>query len=210
MFLLKLVLITPDTAQFLSRISSAMSATRSGTSQRLLAVTLAAVATVMIARGTVAAFATVAGTLGGAPRTSLNGLPCETGSSLAASSSIAIPAFFLPAAMAAGVTGAVVQAAAGRARMVCRKASATKEYWAGEWICADCGYIYNERAYGASKFEDQQMGFKCPMCAAPRRRFARKMGDKIGTTLDGGDGPILIFSAVALLVVIAIAYFSLL
>lgn len=20
-----------------------------------------------------------------------------------------------------------------------------KQYWEGEWICADCGYIYNER-----------------------------------------------------------------
>eukprot|EP00419_Tripos_fusus_P087405 CAMPEP_0172864144 /NCGR_PEP_ID=MMETSP1075-20121228/79423_1 /TAXON_ID=2916 /ORGANISM="Ceratium fusus, Strain PA161109" /LENGTH=98 /DNA_ID=CAMNT_0013712951 /DNA_START=68 /DNA_END=360 /DNA_ORIENTATION=+ len=42
-------------------------------------------------------------------------------------------------------------------------------YWEGEWICADCGYIYNERAF-QSKFEDLQGGFKCPACAAPRRR----------------------------------------
>ena len=81
-------------------------------------------------------------------------------------------------------------------------------YWEGEWICADCGYIYNERAFG-SKFEDLQAGFKCPACAAPRRRFARKLGDKVGTTLDGGDAPILIFSAVALLVVLGFAYYAL-
>jgi len=67
------------------------------------------------------------------------------------------------------------------------------DYWEGEWICADCGYIYNERAF-SGKFEEQKMGFKCPACSAPRRRFARKLGDKIGTTLDGGDAPILIFS----------------
>ncbi|CAE7944548.1 rub [Symbiodinium sp. KB8] len=83
-----------------------------------------------------------------------------------------------------------------------------KQYWEGEWICADCGYIYNERSFGM-KFEDLQQGFKCPQCAAPRRRFARKLGDKIGTTLDGGDTPIIIFTAVCLLIVLGIAYYSL-
>lgn len=39
-----------------------------------------------------------------------------------------------------------------------------------------------------SPLEDLQQGFKCPQCAAPRRRFARKLGDKIGTTLDGAWG----------------------
>ncbi|CAK9096227.1 unnamed protein product [Durusdinium trenchii] len=92
-----------------------------------------------------------------------------------------------------------------RDQVVCR---AGKQYWEGEWICADCGYIYNERAFGM-KFEDLGQGFKCPQCAAPRRRFARKLGDKIGTTLDGGDTPILIFTAVCLLIVLAIAYYSL-
>jgi len=80
-------------------------------------------------------------------------------------------------------------------------------YWEGEWICADCGYIYNERVF-SGKFEDQQRGFKCPACAAPRRRFARKLGDKVGTTLDGGDAPILVFSLLALFAVFAIAYVS--
>eukprot|EP00448_Togula_jolla_P001146 CAMPEP_0170613356 /NCGR_PEP_ID=MMETSP0224-20130122/24229_1 /TAXON_ID=285029 /ORGANISM="Togula jolla, Strain CCCM 725" /LENGTH=149 /DNA_ID=CAMNT_0010938953 /DNA_START=64 /DNA_END=513 /DNA_ORIENTATION=+ len=101
------------------------------------------------------------------------------------------------------------QAMAPRGSQVSRVGmQGAKEYWEGEWICADCGYIYNERSFGM-KFEDQQMGYKCPSCAAPRRRFARKLGDKIGTTLDGGDTPIIIFSAVALLAVIVIAYFSL-
>lgn len=94
------------------------------------------------------------------------------------------------------------------ARSASRAALRAKEYWEGEWICADCGYIYNERAFGG-KFEDMQMGFKCPSCAAPRRRFARKLGDKIGTTLDGGDAPILIFTGVCLVAVFAIAYFAL-
>jgi len=95
----------------------------------------------------------------------------------------------------------------GRGELVARHARGGA-YWEGEWICADCGYIYNERAFG-SKFEDLKMGFKCPACAAPRRRFARKLGDKVGTTLDGGDTPIILFSVAALLAVFAIAYWTL-
>lgn len=78
------------------------------------------------------------------------------------------------------------------------------KYWEGEWICADCGYIYNERAFGG-KFEDQKTGMLCPQCAAPRKRFARKLGDKIGTTLDGGDTPIILFSLACLGIILAIA-----
>jgi len=83
-----------------------------------------------------------------------------------------------------------------------------ENYWEGEWICADCGYIYSERAYG-DKFEDLKAGFQCPLCAAPRRRFARKLGDKIGTTLDGGDTPIIIFTAVSLVVLFGFVYWGL-
>jgi hypothetical protein len=43
-------------------------------------------------------------------------------------------------------------------------------------------------------FEEQGPGFRCPQCSGPRRRYAKKVGDRIGTTLDGGDMPILIFS----------------
>merc|ERR1719401_1422833 len=116
------------------------------------------------------------------------------------------------AAAAAGALAAAwgrsAHAPTGRAPTGVPRQAAAVEYWEGEWICADCGYIYNERSY-SSKFEDLQVGYKCPQCAAPRRRFARKLGDKIGTTLDGGDGPILIFSAVALLAVLYIAYVAL-
>jgi len=117
-------------------------------------------------------------------------------------------------ALAAAPLLAVAQSRARQARssgaisVVARRVAATKEYWEGEWICADCGYIYNERSFG-DKFEELKMGFKCPQCAAPRRRFARKLGDKIGTTLDGGDTPIIIFSLASLLAVFAIAYFAL-
>jgi hypothetical protein len=43
-------------------------------------------------------------------------------------------------------------------------------------------------------FEEQGAGFRCPQCSGPRRRYAKKVGDRVGTTLDGGDAPILIFS----------------
>ena len=43
-------------------------------------------------------------------------------------------------------------------------------------------------------FEEQGPGFRCPQCSGPRRRYAKKVGDRVGTTLDGGDAPILIFS----------------
>mmetsp|Transcript_43695 Transcript_43695/g.100863 ORF Transcript_43695/g.100863 Transcript_43695/m.100863 type:complete len:149 (-) Transcript_43695:103-549(-) len=103
---------------------------------------------------------------------------------------------------ATGLVGASQHARTTRTEM------RAKEYWEGEWICADCGYIYNERAFGG-KFEDQGFGFKCPNCAAPRRRFARKLGDKIGTTLDGGDTPIIIFTGVCLVLVVIISYLTL-
>eukprot|EP00929_Paragymnodinium_shiwhaense_P030263 TRINITY_DN1716_c0_g2_i1.p1 TRINITY_DN1716_c0_g2~~TRINITY_DN1716_c0_g2_i1.p1 ORF type:complete len:160 (-),score=31.10 TRINITY_DN1716_c0_g2_i1:166-582(-) len=113
------------------------------------------------------------------------------------------------ASFVGGRSSGAPHAPARVASSVAMQAEATpKEYWEGEWICADCGYIYNEGYFG-QKFEDLEFGFKCPACAAPRRRFARKMGDKIGTTLDGGDTPILVFSALALAVVFAIAYLAL-
>lgn len=68
------------------------------------------------------------------------------------------------------------------------------KYWAGEWVCKDCGYIYNRAECAGMYFEEQGPGFRCPQCSGPRRRYAKKVGDRVGTTLDGGDAPILIFS----------------
>eukprot|EP00979_Chaetoceros_neogracilis_P003093 scaffold524_cov260-Chaetoceros_neogracile.AAC.13 len=67
-------------------------------------------------------------------------------------------------------------------------------YWQGEWVCKDCGYIYNRSEVAGMYFEEQGTGFRCPQCSGPRRRYAKKVGDVVGTTLDGGDAPILIFS----------------
>mmetsp|Transcript_18258 Transcript_18258/g.25761 ORF Transcript_18258/g.25761 Transcript_18258/m.25761 type:complete len:149 (+) Transcript_18258:78-524(+) len=68
------------------------------------------------------------------------------------------------------------------------------KYWQGEWVCKDCGYIYNRGECAGLYFEEQTAGFRCPQCSGPRRRYAKKVGDTVGTTLDGGDAPILIFS----------------
>ena len=65
-----------------------------------------------------------------------------------------------------------------------------------QWVCADCGYIYDPSIFGGLFFEEQTKGFKCPQCSGPRRRYAKKVGDKVGVTLDGGDGPILAASFV--------------
>lgn len=83
-----------------------------------------------------------------------------------------------------------------------KKSKAAKEaeearaamYWAGDWVCKDCGYIYNRAECADMYFEEQGPGFRCPQCSGPRRRYAKKVGDVVGTTLDGGDAPILIFS----------------
>ena len=48
-------------------------------------------------------------------------------------------------------------------------------YWPGEWLCADCGYIYEPGTSPA--FEELRAGWKCPQCAGPRRRFIKKAGD---------------------------------
>ena len=78
-----------------------------------------------------------------------------------------------------------------------KKATPSEEdskYWQGEWVCKDCGYIYNRAECAGMFFEEQGPGFRCPQCSGPRRRYAKKVGDRVGTTLDGGDAPILIFS----------------
>jgi rubredoxin len=64
-------------------------------------------------------------------------------------------------------------------------------YWEGEWICADCGYIYDKDIDGGGLyFEELKKGFICPQCSAPRRRYSKKVGDTWGITRDGGDFPI--------------------
>mmetsp|Transcript_7504 Transcript_7504/g.17142 ORF Transcript_7504/g.17142 Transcript_7504/m.17142 type:complete len:146 (+) Transcript_7504:40-477(+) len=82
-----------------------------------------------------------------------------------------------------------------------------KGYWQGEWICADCGYIYDPELFGGIFFEQQTKGFKCPQCSGPRRRYAKKVGDTVGVTLDGGDGPILAASFIGIVLTFALGYY---
>lgn len=84
-----------------------------------------------------------------------------------------------------------------------------------EWIlwyrqvCADCGYVYDKDIDGGGLyFEQQKKGFICPQCSAPRRRYAKKVGDKWGVTNDGGDLPIyaVTFLGLALTTWFALVY----
>merc|ERR1719201_1431713 len=67
-----------------------------------------------------------------------------------------------------------------------------KGYWPGEWVCADCGYIYEPGTTPA--FEELRPRWKCPQCAGPRRRFVKKAGGQYGTI---DDSPLYIGTAVA-------------
>ena len=60
---------------------------------------------------------------------------------------------------------------------MCRPSQKLEEmgYWPGEWLCADCGYIYEPGT--SPPFEELRRGWKCPQCAGPRRRFVKKAGD---------------------------------
>lgn len=70
------------------------------------------------------------------------------------------------------------------------------KYWAGEWICVDCGFIYKPKR--RVKFEDLPGSWKCPQCNAPKRRFAKKAGDYIAETQGTSNLPIILFSVLGL------------
>ena len=91
--------------------------------------------------------------------------------------------------------------------MAAKKKTPTLEergYWAGEWVCADCGYIYepNEEA----PFEELRQRWKCPQCAGPRRRFVKKAGGMLGN-LD--DSPLVAGTAFAAVVIAVLVYVGL-
>merc|ERR1712228_281295 len=77
-------------------------------------------------------------------------------------------------------------------------------YWAGEWVCADCGYIYEPDP--VRPFEELRSGWKCPQCAGPRRRFVKKAGDMLGKI---DDSPLLLGTAAAGLLIAALVYVGL-
>ncbi|OEU20665.1 hypothetical protein FRACYDRAFT_234296 [Fragilariopsis cylindrus CCMP1102] len=109
-----------------------------------------------------------------------------------------------PSSIASSITSSAVSRTSntslnvfGKKKSKAQKAEEAEKaamYWEGEWVCKDCGYIYNRAECADLFFEEQTPGFRCPQCSGPRRRYAKKVGDRVGTTLDGGDAPILIFS----------------
>eukprot|EP00429_Kryptoperidinium_foliaceum_P040876 CAMPEP_0176164898 /NCGR_PEP_ID=MMETSP0120_2-20121206/84349_1 /TAXON_ID=160619 /ORGANISM="Kryptoperidinium foliaceum, Strain CCMP 1326" /LENGTH=153 /DNA_ID=CAMNT_0017502431 /DNA_START=32 /DNA_END=494 /DNA_ORIENTATION=+ len=94
----------------------------------------------------------------------------------------------------AGVTSSTSLNVFGNRKTKEQQTEEESKYWQGEWVCKDCGYIYNRAECAGMYFEEQGPGFRCPQCSGPRRRYAKKVGDRVGTTLDGGDAPILLFS----------------
>lgn len=77
-------------------------------------------------------------------------------------------------------------------------------YWPGEWVCADCGYIYEPGT--EPPFEELRTRWKCPQCAGPRRRFVKKAGGMVGEVNDNG---LYIGTAGAAIAVIALVYVGL-
>ena len=59
-------------------------------------------------------------------------------------------------------------------------------YWPGEWLCADCGFIYE--VGNDPPFEELKAFWKCPQCAGPRRRFVKKAGDMCASLSHSKDG----------------------
>jgi rubredoxin len=74
-------------------------------------------------------------------------------------------------------------------------------YWEGELICADCGFVYDNRKR-KKKFEDLPETWVCPQCNAPKRRFARKVGDFVEQTAGTSNTPIIVFSIAGLLLTV--------
>jgi rubredoxin len=77
-------------------------------------------------------------------------------------------------------------------------------YWPGEWVCADCGYIYEPGTRPA--FEELRTGWKCPQCAGPRRRFVKKAGGVIAAV---DDTPLLVGTLVSALILAGLTYLGL-
>jgi len=79
-----------------------------------------------------------------------------------------------------------------------------KGYWPGEWVCADCGYIYEPGTTPA--FEELRPRWKCPQCAGPRRRFVKKAGGQYGQV---DDSPLFIGMGVSFFFIVAALYIGL-
>lgn len=79
-----------------------------------------------------------------------------------------------------------------------------KGYWPGEWVCADCGYIYEPGT--APPFEELRDKWKCPQCAGPRRRFVKKAGGQYGQL---NDAPLFIGMGISVAFIVFAVYIGL-
>lgn len=60
-------------------------------------------------------------------------------------------------------------------------------------ICLDCGYIYTLN----KPFDEQPEGFKCPQCAAPKKRFA-EYDPETGRAIGGNAPPVSVILGILL------------
>ena len=79
-----------------------------------------------------------------------------------------------------------------------------KGYWPGEWVCADCGFIYEPGT--TPPFEELRVKWKCPQCAGPRRRFVKKAGNSYGEV---DDSPVIIFTVGTIFIIVILVWFGL-
>lgn len=93
---------------------------------------------------------------------------------------LAAPATLRPA-VASPVRSSLTMQFGGKKKTV-EEVLEEKGYWAGEWVCADCGFIYEPGT--APPFEELRPRWKCPQCAGPRRRFVKKAGSMVGSVDD--------------------------
>ena len=110
------------------------------------------------------------------------------------------PVVAQPAAMSARAALPTMQFGSKKKMTVEEKLEA-KGYWAGEWVCADCGYIYEPGT--EPPFEELRNFWKCPQCAGPRRRFVKKAGNMVGN-LD--DTPLIVGTAAGFLAIAGLAW----
>jgi rubredoxin len=92
----------------------------------------------------------------------------------------------------------------GRKKLTVEEQLEAKGYWPGEWVCADCGYIFEPSV--SPPFEELRPKWKCPQCAGPRRRFVKKAGGQYGTV---DDSPVIIGTALTLVATAALVYLGL-
>ena len=89
----------------------------------------------------------------------------------------------------------------GRKQLSVEEQLEAKGYWPGEWVCADCGYIYEPSI--SPPFEELRPKWKCPQCAGPRRRFVKKAGGQTGVV---DDSPLFIGMGLTVVLIVVLVY----